>query len=174
MREAVRAGLVGEVHSCDVSIHWNHGWISGTPFEAIDDLILYDFAVHWFDFLTSLIGDRATSVYATTTRARSQEVRPPLLAEALVTFDDGQAALVFDGAARFGAEDRTVVSGSDGTLISRGPDLGNQEVTLTTAAGISRPRLEGTWFKEGFVGTMGALLQAVEDGTQPLNAARGN
>ena len=63
MREAVRAGLVGQVHSVDVSIHWNHGWIKGTAFENIDDLILYDFAVHWFDFLASFIGGSATLVY---------------------------------------------------------------------------------------------------------------
>ena len=82
MREAVRAGLVGQVHSVDVSIHWNHGWIKGTPFEAIDDLILYDFAVHWFDFLASFIGGSATSVFAARARAGSQAVRPPLIAGA--------------------------------------------------------------------------------------------
>ncbi len=174
MREAVHAGLIGDVHACDISIHWNHGWIGGTPFEAIDDLILYDFAVHWFDFLVSLIGNSATSVFAQTSRSSSQTVRPPMLGQALVSFGGGQAALVFDGSTRFGAEDRTVVSGGDGTLTSRGPDLGNQDVTLTTAAGVSRPRLEGTWFKEGFVGTMGALLKAVEDGARSLNDARGN
>ena len=47
-------------------------------------------------------------------------------------------------------------------------------MTLTTAAGMARPKLEGTWFKEGFRGTMGALLKAVEDGAPPLNAARGS
>jgi predicted dehydrogenase len=173
MREAVRAGLVGAVQSCNVSIHWDHGWIAGTPFEAIDDLILYDFAVHWFDFLASL-GVGATSVFAARARAGGQAVRPPLLASALVTFEGGQAALAFDGASRFGAEDRTVVGGTDGTLMSRGPDLGHQEVTLATAGGVARPRLRGTWFSEGFAGTMGALLAAVEDGSPPLNAARGN
>jgi predicted dehydrogenase len=174
MREAVRAGLVGDVQSVAITIDWHHGWIKGSSFEAIDDLILYDFAVHWFDFLASLIGDRAASVYAITARARGQEVRPPLLAEALVAFAGGQAALVFDGAARFGAEDRTVVAGTTGKLISRGPDLTSQGVTLATAAGIARPQLAGTWFTEGFIGTMGALLQAVESGTRPLNDARGN
>jgi predicted dehydrogenase len=173
MREAVRAGLIGAVQSCDVSIHWDHGWIAGTPFEVIDDLVLYDFAVHWFDFLASL-GVRPTSVFATCARAAGQAVRPPLLAEALVAFDGGRATLAFDGATRFGAEDRTFVGGSEGSLVSRGPDLGTQEVVLATAAGIGRPRLEGTWFAEGFTGTMGALLQAVEDGRPPLNAARGN
>lgn len=174
MREAVRAGLIGDLHSCDIGIHWDHGWIAGTPFEAIDELILYDFAVHWFDFLTSLTSLPAGSVFARTTRAKAQDVRPPLLAQALVAFDGAQAALVFDGAARFGAEDRTVVSGSAGTLVSRGPDLSTQQVTLTTSAGVCRPRLEGTWFREGFVGTMGALLKAIEGGVRPLNDARGN
>jgi predicted dehydrogenase len=177
MREAVRAGLIGDVQSVNVSIHWDHSWIGGTAFEALDELILYDFAIHWFDFLASLIPGsagtcRATAVFATATYAKNQRVRPPMLAEALVAFDGGQAVLQFDGASSFGAEDRTVVTGSAGTLTSRGPDLGSQEVTLTTAAGVARPKLEGTWFKEGFRGTMGALLEAVEDGAQPLNSAR--
>jgi predicted dehydrogenase len=174
MREAVRAGLIGTLHSCDVSIHWNHGWIAGTAFEDIDDLVIYDFAVHWFDFLASVAGAKANSVYAVKARAGGQTVRPPLLAGAIVAFDGAQASMVFDGATRFGAEDRTVITGSAGTLNSRGPDLTNQAVTLTTEAGVSRPKLEGTWFKEGFLGTMGALLRAIEDGTRPLNDARGN
>ncbi len=174
MREAVRAGLIGDVHSCDIGMHWNHGWIAGTAFEAIDDLILYDFAVHWFDFLTSIIGNRATSVFAAKSRAASQGVRPPLVASAIVALDGGSASLVFDGATKFGAEDATIIAGSLGTLNSRGPDLSNQEVTLTTAAGMAKPRLDGTWFTEGFIGTMAALLSAVETGAQPLNAARKN
>ncbi len=165
MREAVRAGLIGEVQSCHLSVHWDHSWIGGTPFEAIDELVTYDFGIHWFDFLTSLIGGRATSVFAVASRGAGQSVRPPMLAEALVAFDGGQAALLFDGATKFGPEDRTFITGSAGTLASRGPDLGNQEVVLTNAAGMARPKLQGTWFKEGFRGTMGALLKAVEDGT---------
>jgi predicted dehydrogenase len=49
MREAVRAGLIGDVISAHVSLHWNHGWTAGTPFDEIEDLVLYDFGVHWFD-----------------------------------------------------------------------------------------------------------------------------
>ena len=56
IREAVRAGLIGEVTGVHVEIRWNHGWIAGTSFEAMDDLILWDFGVHWFDFLASVIG----------------------------------------------------------------------------------------------------------------------
>ena len=37
IREAVRAGLIGEVTGVHVEIRWNHGWIAGTSFEAMDD-----------------------------------------------------------------------------------------------------------------------------------------
>jgi predicted dehydrogenase len=174
MREAVRAGLIGEVISTHVSIHWNHGWIAGTPFEKIEDLILYDFGIHWFDFLRSITGDRATSVFATAAKANGQTARAPLLAQALVQMEGGQASLVFDGATPFGPRDTTFIAGTKGSLRSDGPDLGQQSVTLTTAEGVARPRLEGTWFNDGFRGAMGALLVAIEDDTEPTNGAEEN
>lgn len=174
MREAVRAGLVGELISCHVAIHWNHGWIKGTPFEAIDDLVFYDFAIHWFDFLTSLIGDRATSVFAQRGRAAGQEAKPPLLASALVQFDKGQASLIFDGATQFGPQDSTYIAGTKGSLASVGPNLGEQRVELSTAAGAATPALTGSWFNDGFHGAMGELMCAIEDNREPLNGACGN
>ena len=121
IREAVRSGLIGDVTGVHVEIRWNHGWIAGTSFEAMDDLILWDFGIHWFDFLASVIGDRARSVYATTARAAGQTARPPLLAQALISFDGGQASLVFDGASRYGARDSTSVVGANGVAFSPGP-----------------------------------------------------
>jgi predicted dehydrogenase len=174
MREAVRAGLIGEVTCLHASIHWNHGWIAGTPFEQIEDLILYDFGIHWFDFAQSVLGDRAKSVFASASTASGQTAKSPLLAQALIRVDGGQASLIFDGATAFGPRDTTVITGTEGTLTSDGPDLGQQAVTLTTAAGRARPQLQGTWFNDGFRGAMGALLVAIEDDTEPANGAAEN
>jgi len=174
MREAVAAGLLGDVIGVHVSIQWNHGWIAGTAFETVADLVLWDFGIHWFDFLASLIGSRAQSVFATATRSAGQNVRPPLLAQALVSFEGGQASLVFDGDARTGAQDSTVIVGTLGTISSRGPDLGAQTVEIHTAAGVARPVLRGTWFNDGFAGTMGELLCAIEDDREPRHSARDN
>lgn len=174
MREAVRTGLIGDVISCHVGIHWDHGWIKGTPFEQVDDLIFYDFAIHWFDFLASLVGDQATSVFATRARAAGQQVAPPLLAQALVGFDGGQASLVFDGATPWGPQDRTYIAGTKGSLSSSGVNLGEQTVVLSTETGTATPTLAGSWFNDGFHGAMAELMCAVEDGREPLNGARGN
>jgi predicted dehydrogenase len=174
MREAVQAGMIGEVISVHVAIHWNHGWIAGTPFEKIKDLILSDFGIHWFDFVTSVTGNRAKSVFASTTHARGQTAAVPLMAQALVRLEGGQASLVFDGATSTGPFDTTFIVGTKGSLSSEGPDLGSQTVTLTTAEGRSRPKLQGTWFNDGFRGAMGALLVAIEDDLEPANNAREN
>jgi len=174
MREAVRAGLVGEVISAHVAIHWNHGWTAGTPFDEIEDLILYDFGVHWFDFLVSLVPGRTRSVFARATAAAGQANKVPLLAQAVVRLDGGQATAVFDGGVPHGPRDTTFVGGTGGSLVADGPNLGKQAVTLTTATGIARPKLEGQWFNDGFRGTMGELLCAVEEDRTPSNGARGN
>ncbi len=174
MREAVQAGLIGDLTSCHVAIHWDHRWIAGTAFESMEDLIFHDFAIHWFDFLASLVGDRMRSVYAMQSRAIGQTVRPPMLAQALVRLDGGQASLVFDAATPFGPQDSIYIAGTQGSLSSVGPDLGRQCVTLTTRAGHAKPALTGTWFNDGFRGAMGELLCAVEEGREPSNNARDN
>ncbi|RUT30228.1 Gfo/Idh/MocA family oxidoreductase [Arsenicitalea aurantiaca] len=174
MREAVRRGLIGTLQSVHLGVHWDHSWTKGTRFEEIDDLVFYDFAIHWFDFLGSLIGETATSVYATRARAAGQEMAPPMLAQALVAFPGGQASLVFDAHAVHGALHTSFISGTEGALISTGPDLADQVVEIHTAEGVGVPALGGRWFNDGFAGAMGELAAAIEAGRTPINGAREN
>lgn len=174
MRNAVRAGHIGELISAHISLHWNHGWTAGTLFDEIDDLVLYDFGIHWFDFLSSLLGDRVKSVFASASYAQGQANKVPLLAQSLVSFDRGQASLIFDGGMRHGPRDTTYLGGTAGSITSDGPDLGNQAVKLVTSEGIARPVLEGQWFNDGFRGAMGELLCAIEEDRAPENSAREN
>ena len=175
MREAVRAGLIGEVTGVQIAIHWNHGWIAGTPFERMEDLILYDFGIHWFDFLASVLGvGRVKSVFAMAGKACGQTAAVPLAAQVLLRIDGGLASLVFDGACSHGPRDSTQITGTKGSLRSDGPDLGVQQVTLSTTTGQATAALQGTWFNDGFRGAMGALLVAIEQGSEPANGAAEN
>ena len=45
---------------------------------------------------------------------------------------------------------------------------------MSTAAGIAVPDLTGTWFTNGFQGTMCELLCAIEEKREPRNSARNN
>lgn len=175
MREAIRAGLIGEVSTVDFTVHWDHHWICGTHFEDVPHLLLFDFAIHWFDLATLFFGERRPrEVFAAAVKSRSQRARPPFLAHACVEFDDGQATFAFNADCAHGQEDRTTIIGSRGTLRSTGPSLTDQRVKLHTADGIASPTLVGSWFPDGFQGAMAELLCAVEEDRQPLNAAREN
>jgi predicted dehydrogenase len=175
MRKAVEAGLIGDVTSMAVAVHWDHHWILGTPFERISDLVLSDFAIHWFDLVTQFFEARAPDcIYAAARLARGQRAAPPFLAHACVEFRDGQATLAFNATCSLGQEDRTTISGSRGTLHSIGPSLMEQRVTLHTAAGTAQPLLRGSWFPDGFKGAMTELLCAIEEEREPSNNARNN
>jgi predicted dehydrogenase len=172
---AVKSGLLGDLIGLHMGVHWDHTWTVGTPFENIRDLIFYDFAIHWFDIVSHLLGSRRPlRVLASRSRAIGQTARPPMLAQALVEFEGGQASLVFDAHIRQGSLDHTYVGGTKGTIQSLGPNLRNQTLTLFTAEGSATPQLEGNWFTDWFHGTMGELLCAIEEDREPINSAREN
>jgi len=175
MRSAVAAGLIGDLVAVQMTVHWDHHWILGTHFERMEHLLLYDFAIHWFDILCCFLGDKAPrTVTARVQRTLGQRARPPFLTHALVEADGMQATLSFVADARFAPLDQTILVGSKGTLRSEGPDLQTQSLTLTTADGIASPRLEGRWFPDGFHGAMGELLCAIESGEAPAHEALRN
>jgi predicted dehydrogenase len=175
MREAVRRGLVGDVLGIHLQQHFDHTWTKGTPFEQIEDMILYDYAIHFFDFVASVIPNRKIKrVYATKSFAAGQDIKVPMLAQALVDFEGGQASLVFDAHTKFGLLDTTYIAGSTGSLFSTGTGLEHQSVQYINANGVATPDLQGSWFVQGFHGTMGELLSAIEEKRSPLNNAQDN
>jgi predicted dehydrogenase len=175
IRQAIRARLLGQVTAAHLSVHWNHGWVKGTQFENVKHLLLYDFAIHWFDIVTCFMGERRpVRVCASMTHSPTQQVRPDLLAQAMIEYDGAQASLVFDADTRFGPQDRTFVTGSEGTITSVGTSSRDQTVTLHTSAGHASPKLAGRWFPDGFHGTMGELLCSIEENREPDNSARNN
>lgn len=175
MRAAVQQGILGELSSADLSVHFDHSWVVGTPFDDIHDLVLYDFAIHWFDMLMCYFGDReAERVYATTRTATGQTPQPPLLAHVVVDYPMAQATLSFNAATKYGKHDRTVLVGTDATIQSQGPSLQEQSVQIFNAEGTMIPRLEGAWFNDGFHGAMAELLCAIEENRTPYHNAVDN
>jgi predicted dehydrogenase len=174
IRAAISRGLLGSVTSARLAVNWDHNWIAGSPFEEIPFIILYDFGIHWFDIVLSFMGRSARRVFASAARSPGQKVKPPLLGQALIEYEDGQATLFFDANSLQGAEDCTHVTGTLGSAWSSGPDLNAQEVAFATAEGVARPRLSGAWFPDGFHGAMGELLTAIEQKREPSNGAGEN
>lgn len=172
---AIEQGLIGQVQTVAIKLNWDHTWIRGTAFEEMPHLVLYDFAIHWFDLCAWFFqGRQALSVFGANAFAPGQQLKPPMLACANILFTGGVATLHFDAHSRFGAEESICVTGTEGTLQARGPICAAHDVHLHTKRGHAQPALEGKWFNDGFRGTMGELLCAVEEAREPLNSARNN
>ena len=175
MRQAVRSGLIGEVGSVTMTLNWDHTWTAGTEFEKIHHIILYDFAIHWFDAARSFFGSSdAKSVYASVATAPGQPIKPPLIASSVVTFPNGIATLGFNGYSRYNSNETCTIIGSSGVLRATGPICAPPFVELITQAGATRAELKGSWFPDGFRGSMGELLCAIEEKREPENAAADN
>ncbi|MEM1026727.1 MAG: Gfo/Idh/MocA family oxidoreductase [Planctomycetota bacterium] len=174
-RAAVNQGILGDLSSIDLSVHWDHNWIVGTAFDSIPQCIIFDFCVHWFDMVRCYAGDRPIrQAIASSVQLQGQRARPPLGAHILLEADGLFATLAFNANSTVGGADRTLLVGSQGMLESTGPSLGEQSVTIQLEAGRSVPELEGTWFSEGFAGTMGELLCAIEEDREPGNSGAHN
>jgi predicted dehydrogenase len=177
MREAIKSGLIGRPISVDFSLQWDQTWITGNPaFENIHHMVLFDFAIHWFDIATSFMeGAEPQSVYASTVRYDEQKYTPPALGACIINYPQSQVRMAFNAHTVLGEEDVTTIVGTKGTLRSRGAGLNDQPVMeVYTQSGNVQVPLEGCWFENGFKGTMGELLCAIEEGREPLNSAENN
>lgn len=174
IREAAHAGVLGELAAVDAVLHFDHSWVVGTKFDDTEHLLLFDFAIHWFDFLATLFPGLPRRVTAATAFAPGQRSRQPMLAQALVEYEHARANLAFHGDSSTLQLDTTLVAGTKATVRSCGPDLCEQELRLHTAEGSASPPLAGTWFREGFHGTMAELLSAIEQEREPAHGARDN
>ena len=174
-RELIQAGHLGEITAVDMTLAWDHTWIRGTAFERLHHVILADFAIHWFDMVACIFGERrAVEVFATLAKAPGQQLAPPMNAQVLITYPDGQATLAFRGHTLFGNVEHLLITGSRGLYQASGPVCAADRIRLVTAAGEARPVLTGTWFPDGMAGAMGELLCAIEDDREPENSAAAN
>ena len=175
IQQAINKGLIGEVHSANIFLNWDHTWIKGTPFETIHHIILYDFAVHWIDMAVNFFkGQSAELATGSLRKASEQTIDPPMMGGAVLQFANGFATLGFDGHSKHRNLERFTITGSKGTINASGTVCKIDEVKLENEEGVATAKLEGEWFNDGFRGTMGELLCAIDEGRQPFNSARNN
>lgn len=172
--KVIKKGLIGEIMSISMNCSWNHNWIVGRKFNELKHVILYDYGIHWFDILSCWLDKKPEKVFASISRAPGQKAKPPLLAQTIIEYNNAQASITFNANQTIGSEFTFFVGGTKGFISGRGNNLNYDTVEIRTEEGIFQPVLEGQWFPDGFHGTMGELLCAIEEGRQPWNNAEDN
>lgn len=175
IREATRGGHIGDVREVEIEVAWDHSWTVGTPFDRTPHLVLFDFGIHWFDFVASLLGgDAIEAVSASATFSDAQVSPQPMRAAVSMTGPQVKVSISFNGDESEDPRDVTTVRGTRGSIFSRGPDLEDQELVLRTGGGEHKVPIRGRWFTTGFEGTMSDLIGSARGQVSPVNTAREN
>jgi predicted dehydrogenase len=173
----VQDGAVGEVVGVTHLLDKPLPPITGTHFDDIPHMLISDYLVHWVDITRCwLDGNHVDLVQARDGRVPGQPdgAKNPWTASVQIGCRDGATALI-----RVVGDARTRtpscpfwIHGTEGTL--RGSILGRDFLSLERGDTTTSYHLEGAWFVDGFAGTMGELLRAVDEDREPYNSARHN
>lgn len=175
MRNALAEGNLGTLSAVRFSIQWDHTWTRDTRFAQIYHLMLYDFAIHWFDLIQCFFRGQAwQSVYASLRSTTTQNMRPPMMTHVVVDFPHGQASLCLDADTPWHPINQTYLAGSKASIHSTGPDYSQQTITVADSRGTWQIPFQGGWFPDGFGGAMSELARAIIQQDSPCHNAWDN
>jgi predicted dehydrogenase len=174
---AARGGLLGQISSADFAFYWAHDLLvkDHPVFPTMEDLIIYDNAIHWFDLVAQLFASHgpATSVYATVGRTPDQAIPAPTLAQVIITYPDATVTFLWRGAAHRAESGAYRVEGTEGSLTYAAPDgLGLRAPSSVVFHGDGDPQALDLERADAMGGTMAELLSAIEEGRRPSHDAR--
>ena len=177
----LQQGAIGETLAVTHLFDTHFGWITGSRFDAMRHWCIFDYAIHWFDITRCwLEGKHIAEVRAREYRVPGQP--PDSLSDWGIEVDmvcqDGTNALIrsIGGAVTRQGGHPFWLHGTRGTI--RGNVLasrpGGDYVELEAGGMACRYDLEGQWFPDAFIGTMGELMCAIAEAREPYHSARHN
>ena len=175
---AARTGALGAVTSADFTVSWPHNRVVADmpAFANMEDLVLYDFGIHWFDVIASLFDQDPLQVFAQVGRRPGQGIGAPTQAQVVIGYPDAQVSLVLRAAEPRAEVGAYRVSGTSATILHEGASLGGDVVRIVTGEGDEQHTdsipIGEDWFSPGMAGTMGELLLSLDEGRPPVNDAR--
>ncbi len=172
--QAIHTGLIGEVMSAHMCVYRDQSRIADGEHDKIRHTALCDWGIHWFDILRCWINKEPKRVFVSVAKAPNQKASTPLLAQAIIEYENAQATLVFDLSQSIGQGTSFFIGGTEGAIVGTGPDLNHQVLELRRSEGTYCPNFEGSSPFDPFRGTMGELLCAIEENREPWNSAEDN
>ena len=172
--QAIRQGLLGDLCLLIHEMQNNQdsqAWFNTRWYGRQERFLLMEYSVHHVDLVRFWSGQEPVRVRASVTRKPGQASRGEMIGMVQMEFADRSLALVLDNNASYPRADifsRFRIEGSRGLIT--GEAMATPAVRIQSDElqdGDSRPALSGAWFPDGFIGTMGELLCAIEEHREP-------
>ncbi len=180
-RLAIEAGLLGDVyllvHEMQ-STQESQEWFTGRWYAQLERFQLMEYTVHHLDLMRFWSSMEPARVKASIARKPGQRTRGEMIASVQLEFANRALGIVVDDNASFPSAEcfsRFKIEGTRGML--EGVAVGNVGVRIRSELldeGVQDIPLEGQWFPDGFIGTMGELMCAIEEQREPSISGRDN
>lgn len=180
-RLAIEAGLLGEVYLLAHEMQNTQDaqeWFTSRWGAQQERFQLMEYSVHHLDLMRFWSGMEPTRVKAAIARKPGQRTRGEMIASVQLEFANRALGVVLDDNAAYPSADcfsRFKIEGTRGLL--EGVAMGNVGVRVRSELlgdGVFDIPLEGQWFPDGFIGTMGELMCAIEEQREPSISGRDN
>jgi len=133
--------------------------------------ILY-WSIHHLDLVRYWMGAEPETIYCSIPRHPQQRMTGDVISAVVMDFSGQRDAVVLDNNASIEGRDVHQYFGIEGTKgIVEGDVAHPRDFLVRFGAepdAIYKPRLEGEWYPDGFIGSMGDLLQAIEEDRDPM------
>jgi len=180
-RVAIEEGWIGPPHWIVYQMHDSQdsqAWFQKGWYAQVERFQIMEYSVHFLDLVRFWFGREPTQVRATIGRKPGQYARGEMIATIQLGFEDGAQAVIMDNNASHPnavASMQFRIEGTDGVI--EGRVLPRPGFTLLSDRTGPKPKkitLAGSWFPDGFAGTMGELLCAIEQKRRPSISAEDN
>jgi len=180
-RQAIEDGLLGDVY---LLIHEMQStqdaqdWFINRWHGEAERFQILEYSVHHLDLMRFWTGLEPARVQASIARKPQQRARGEMIAAIQLAFPNQALGLVMDDNAAYPPAEgfsRFKIEGTRGLI--EGATVGDVGFRIRAEAlgeGVHTIPLDGQWFPDGFVGTMGELMCAIEEGREPSISGRDN
>jgi predicted dehydrogenase len=169
-------GILGHVYSV---MHVNRSFqdVPGSWFVALENFNIIDHGIHYIDLSRSFTGRTPVRVKATTTKVPGQVAVSPMIYTILCEYEPAaqvMSTLHFNNIISAAALRRYewLIDGTEGSLVASQSEV---SVCLKKEPDtrITFP-VRGSWFPDGFGGSMGEMMAALTEGRPPQTSGRDN
>ncbi len=187
-RNLVKRGWLGDITQAtiQVNIHTDFGqWLWLTKIEQLE--IMYH-SIHYLDSIRYVVGQNPDAIFADGMKFPGQTCAGETRSLIHIKFPGETRGLIHDNHNNIaGQEDwyatfrfegtEGVAKGTNGALYNY--PVGREDTIEYMSKKINpsywfAPKLEGRWFPDAFMGTMGELLSAIEEDREPENSVLDN
>ncbi len=178
LRLLVERGVLGHVYAVThcYRAYQDYGW-----YAEHEDFNIVDHGIHYIDLSRYFTGYTPLRVKATTTMAPGQNAVSPMIYTILFEYEPScqvMTTLHFNNIVSAPAlhDHLWYLDGTNGSALLSDP-MGTAKLSLSfkdSPEQVQTFEIAGTWGHEGFAGSMGEMLRALEEGREPESSGRDN